>query len=1216
MLAAIILTAGSVYAPVYAAAGDGIVPDTNMTHVSEGNVIPDGDAQEGSTENDEPTETGNDEELSSEEESSVTETASEIDSEGTEGEDMEEASDEGSSEAVSEDEGLTEDNGEDPDGSVTEEEESETADATVSGDAIKEIKDIKEIQEEDTELLEAELNPDGYFVLEGNIIKGVTDKGKAATEMVIPEGIRGIGASAVQNCTSLEKVTIPSTLTNLGGSAFSGCSSLSTLVINSSSFKVGGADAFAGCRLSSVTLPENMTVIPKLLFHGAKFDNYNLIIGKNITGIESEAFKKATGISTLSFEAGSKLSTVGEEAFWEAGTISQVVLPDSVTKIESNAFRSLNLTEITVPKNVKFLGGNAFSENPLEKIIIESAQISTTAYSDGVFVNKDHGDGIEILTFPEGIKTIPQKIFRDSKFKDTEIVIPKSVTSIGAYAFGNLRGSVKSVTFEPGSKLKAIGENGFMFNGIKNENVATKFRVESGSYAEKWLRQAGFTNIIAPFDLGKTTVTLKFGGAAGTGTDYTGSAIEPEVVVKKDGSAVDPSLYNVAYKNNKDAGTAWVIITAQDEEKCFGIKEVSFTIKGLMLSDKKTFTVDCPASIEWAGEGKKSEAAIKVVNKKTNEELSPGTDYSLFYSDTSKPGKVTVNVVGIGGYDGSRTVTYTVAKPNFKDADDSEDAEFKVWSPRTQDIAIHYNTQPQKPDIKVDYKGKTLTPGVNYTVKYKNNVNAYTIAQGEPGFNKNKAPAIIITGKGNFTGTWTGYFVIRPCGVWTGEHGSATVEIPTQKATGRPVTPVPKITVDFGNGITRVLKAGTDYAKPAKDDYGNNTEPSVSKTGDDRPYVIIKTKEGSNYSTGDMKVYFEIASKDNNLGDKKLFAVSSLSNREFTGTEIELTPEEISKLVGVRAAKNSSEISRYLEKDKDYVLTYKNNKNAGKVTVTISGIGNYYGSRTATFKITRKAVKNESDLGKFVILLDGEAGIPEYLYTGYAIKPVVKVSDSDTGYELIEGRDYSVKYANNTAVTSEDKDHKLKYATATVTFKGNYAGNKRAKTTSVTAKYKINGWKMAEEMILFDSPDCDYNNGKEVKLLAGIGIKYNGSDVVKVNPKAYKIVYSDNKYPGTATLTASPTKNSGITEGVTFTMIVSEGRMYNTKVTAVKPQTYRGKPVTPKVTVKYRGKKLKENTDYTVSYTNNDRKGMATVTVTAVEGSHFWGYTEKEFLIK
>ncbi len=72
MLAAIILTAGSVYAPVYAAAGDGIVPDTNMTHVSEGNVIPDGDAQEGSTENDEPTETGNDEELSSEEESSVT----------------------------------------------------------------------------------------------------------------------------------------------------------------------------------------------------------------------------------------------------------------------------------------------------------------------------------------------------------------------------------------------------------------------------------------------------------------------------------------------------------------------------------------------------------------------------------------------------------------------------------------------------------------------------------------------------------------------------------------------------------------------------------------------------------------------------------------------------------------------------------------------------------------------------------------------------------------------------------------------------------------------------------------------------------------------------------------------------------------------------------------------------------------------------------------
>ena len=56
---------------------------------------------------------------------------------------------------------------------------------------------------------------------------------------------------------------------------------------------------------------------------------------------------------------------------------------------------------------------------------------------------------------------------------------------------------------------------------------------------------------------------------------------------------------------------------------------------------------------------------------------------------------------------------------------------------------------------------------------------------------------------------------------------------------------------------------------------------------------------------------------------------------------------------------------KYLKKGKDYTVTYKNNKNVGKATVTIKGINNYKGTITKTFKISpKKAVISKVFVGK------------------------------------------------------------------------------------------------------------------------------------------------------------------------------------------------------------------------------------------------------------
>ena len=125
----------------------------------------------------------------------------------------------------------------------------------------------------------------------------------------------------------------------------------------------------------------------------------------------------------------------------------------------------------------------------------------------------------------------------------------------------------------------------------------------------------------------------------------------------------------------------------------------------------------------------------------------------------------------------------------------------------------------------------------------------------------------------------------------------------------------------FDDGEVKVLKAGTDYIKPARDDYKNNIELSSGKTGDESPQVSIKTKPDSNYIC-DVTGYFDIAPKDNDLGNKSLFAVGNIADREFTGRTQMLTDEDTEHLVGIRAEKNSPDISSYLTPGVDYMLGY------------------------------------------------------------------------------------------------------------------------------------------------------------------------------------------------------------------------------------------------------------------------------------------------------
>ena len=80
------------------------------------------------------------------------------------------------------------------------------------------------------------------------------------------------------------------------------------------------------------------------------------------------------------------------------------------------------------------------------------------------------------------------------------------------------------------------------------------------------------------------------------------------------------------------------------------------------------------------------------------------------------------------------------------------------------------------------------------------------MTEGQEGFNASKAPSVTVKGKGNYKGTFTKPFVIKPVDLKTQAYAQ-NVQL---KYTGRDQKPATTVTANLG-GQTVTLKAGKDY---------------------------------------------------------------------------------------------------------------------------------------------------------------------------------------------------------------------------------------------------------------------------------------------------------------------------------------------------------------------------------------------------------------------
>ena len=475
-----------------------------------------------------------------------------------------------------------------------------------------------------------------------------------------------------------------------------------------------------------------------------------------------------------------------------------------------------------------------------------------------------------------------------------------------------------------------------------------------------------------------------------------------------------------------------------------------------------------------------------VVADKEGNVLTEGTDYEVAYSTEdfiNVTGTITVTITGIGNYTGKVTRTYEItpkaytvttesakkvydgtaltAGGKIEGIVDGENVEFKVTGSQTNkgtskntyslkwngsaietnyklekesigDLTVTEQTidpgkDPDKPNpnysgvtinkpsdkvydgkehkwspVVADKEGNVLTEGTDYEVAYST----------EDFINVTGTITVTITGIGNYTGKVTRTYEITP------KAYTVTTESAKKVYDGTALTAGGKIEgiVDGENVEFKVTGSQTNKGT-SKNTYSLKWNGSAIETN----YKLEKE------SIGELTVKSKsiIPDEPNTPDDKKTgITVSDPKDSKYDG-------QEHREVLTVKDTKTGKDLIA----NKDYTVVYSDDLvNAGTVTMKVTGLGNYSGSFTKTYKITKRLVTLTS-------------ATVSKTYDGQALTNT-SITVSGDGFVEGEGASYEV---TGTQTSVGNSANAFEYKLNEKTLASNYDITKVVGTLTITA---------------------------------------------------------------------------------------------------------------------------------------------------------------------
>lgn len=591
-------------------------------------------------------------------------------------------------------------------------------------------------------------------------------------------------------------------------------------------------------------------------------------------------------------------------------------------------------------------------------------------------------------------------------------------------------------------------------------------------------------------------------------TVYTGEAVTPDVQVKVAGILLGEDDYTVEFTDNVNAGTAFCTVTGEGEFT--GSVKTSFVI------GKANQEVSCDITdIEAYDDSEEAETGYDIHAVSQTELTYTSQDDNVVSVDDK--GHVTVNGIGqttitvsaaeSDNYMAGEIVIHVTIKGDMKKATVA-DIENQV-----------YTGEKLTPAVAVTYKGNLLTENTDYTLSYKKNTVVGTAL-------------VIITGCGNYSGSIETEFniVCAPQSIQTAQEkyevfedaesfaitaaGKGTITYESSNPNVAEIDADGVVTVKTAGFTDIIIKAaGTSNYESAEltvrvtvkkkteddsepttsttEDSSNNTETT---TGDDKNSAVTEapekpaatTEESGNTDTVKREY---VMTKDN--------TVIKVQNQTYTGRK--LTPEVIVIVNGI-----------YVD-SANYNLVYKNNKNVGTATVSITGKGKYSGTITGSFTISKASQQIINVLSTY------------------------KKKYSSSSFKLNAKAKTAVTY-----VSSNKKVAVVNKTTGRVQIKG--CGKAVITITAKGKNYKT----VTKKVTIIVAPDKTSITKLKSTSKAKINITYKK----KTGATGYEVVYSTSKTFKTAKtktkLVKGKSKNKAVIKGLT------PGKKYYVKVRAYK----------------------------------------------------------------
>ena len=532
-----------------------------------------------------------------------------------------------------------------------------------------------------------------------------------------------------------------------------------------------------------------------------------------------------------------------------------------------------------------------------------------------------------------------------------------------------------------------------------------------------------------------------------------------------------------------------------------------------------------------------------------------------------------------------------------------------IWMSDLQAGGYTYTGKAITPSFRVYDGKKMLTVKKDYTVSYKNNINAATADDAK------KAPTITVKSTGNYKGTETRTFTIIPASMDATEQRINIDNLYLAAPTGKNPKGIKAVPVVTDNG--KKLVENRDYTV---NHVTLNTLNAKNKNANSYvtpgKYTVEITGKGNYTGTRQITVTLADVAKEQILMSK--VTVAKVPDVAYDANFCEgNNAKGMTPALTVTYGSGKNKVTLYKEGDvnaagetvsaenADYTVTWINNRYVGTATVVLTGtgkiledgtaIGQYFGEKRITFKIKGTALS-----ANMVSWADGSKNV-SIVYNGEEQKPRVRVSlqkkvKDENGKtvtqtttlreydEYAQYGDYKVSYLKNVDAGT---------ATVVITGAGGYTG-------TVKKTFKITQADLAAEgteakIGVADSIPFAKNGAKPAIVVTAK--MANGNTVTLKEGKDFTVIYANNKAVSEGKnltekkLPLITVKGKGNFKGsikqnftITNKSLADTVNPITVTVADVPANKNKGKFVSKPVVTDENGTKLKENTDYKLSY--------------------------------